>query len=141
MIHGELEIKKKGSYSFKLASDDGSRLLVASQKVIEHDGLHGASTKRGKIRLGKGTHAIRLEYFAFGRPNSLRLAWSGPGIASAPLSVMPAAPQPVVGNPDEARAIRALQAGYTALLCSPRFLYLRENAGALDGYALASRLS
>ena len=47
----------------------------------------------------------------------------------------------IVANPDEARAIRALQAGYTALLCSPRFLYLRENAGDLDTYALASRLS
>ena len=93
------------------------------------------------MRLTKGTHAIWLEYFAYGQPNSLRLAWSGPGIASAPLSVMPAAPQPVVGNPDEARAIRALQAGYTALLCSPRFLYLRENAGDLNAYALASRLS
>ena len=47
----------------------------------------------------------------------------------------------IVANPDEARAIRALQAGYTALLCSPRFFYLRENAGDLDAYALASRLS
>ena len=32
-------------------------------------------------------------------------------------------------------------AGYTALLCSPRFWYLRENAGDLDAYARASRLS
>jgi len=141
VFEGRLQAPVTGEYAFELASDDGSRLIVANQKVIEHDGLHGASTKRGKVRLPKGTHAIRLEYFAYGRPNSLRLAWSGPGIASAPLSVMPAAPQQVVGDPDEARAIRALQAGYTALLCSPRFLYLRENAGDLDGYALASRLS
>ena len=141
VFEGRLVAPVAGEYSFELASDDGSRLIVANQKVIEHDGLHGASTKRGKVHLAKGMHAIRLEYFAYGRPNSLRLAWSGPGIASTPLSVTQTAPQQIVGNPDEARAIRALQAGYTALLCSPRFLYLRENAGDLDTYALASRLS
>ena len=36
---------------------------------------------------------------------------------------------------------KALEAGYLALMCSPRFLYLQENEGALDDYALASRLS
>ncbi|HBV32122.1 MAG TPA: hypothetical protein DEB49_06685, partial [Verrucomicrobiales bacterium] len=141
VFEGRLETPVAGEYAFELASDDGSRLLVGRQKVIEHDGLHGASTKRGKVQLAKGTHVIRLEYFAYGQPNSLRLAWSGPGIASMPLSVTHTAPEQIVGNPDEARAIRALQAGYTALLCSPRFLYLRENTGDLDTHALASRLS
>ena len=141
VFEGRLETPVAGEYAFELASDDGSRLLVGRQKVIEHDGLHGASTKRGKVQLAKGTHVIRVEYFAYGQPNSLRLAWSGPGIASTPLSVTHTAPQQIVGNPDEARAIRALQAGYTALLCSPRFLYLRENTGDLDTHALASRLS
>ena len=35
----------------------------------------------------------------------------------------------------------ALQNGYRALLCSPRFLYLQENPGRLDDFAVASRLS
>ncbi|MBV9468596.1 MAG: DUF1592 domain-containing protein [Abitibacteriaceae bacterium] len=35
----------------------------------------------------------------------------------------------------------AMLAGYTAVLCSPGFLYLDENPGRLDTYALASRLS
>src|SRR5260370_61887 len=37
--------------------------------------------------------------------------------------------------------IEALTAGYTAVLCSPGFLYLEEEPGSLNGYALASRLS
>ena len=41
------------------------------------------------------------------------------------------------GQPFEA----ALRAGYKAVLSSPKFLYLREPAGQLDDYALASRLS
>jgi hypothetical protein len=35
----------------------------------------------------------------------------------------------------------AMIAGYTAVLCSPGFLYLEEKPGPLDDYALASRLS
>ncbi|HWD97609.1 MAG TPA: DUF1592 domain-containing protein [Bryobacteraceae bacterium] len=35
----------------------------------------------------------------------------------------------------------AMFAGYVAVLCSPEFLYLEEQPGRLDGYALASRLS
>ncbi|MDX1981246.1 MAG: DUF1592 domain-containing protein [Bryobacteraceae bacterium] len=40
------------------------------------------------------------------------------------------------GDPAE-----AMIAGYTAVLCSPGFLYLEEDPGPLSGYALASRLS
>lgn len=35
----------------------------------------------------------------------------------------------------------ALRAAYRAILCSPRFLYFQEPVGALDGHAIASRLS
>jgi hypothetical protein len=35
----------------------------------------------------------------------------------------------------------ALRTAVTAVLCSPDFLYLKENAGTLDDYALAARLS
>ncbi len=42
-----------------------------------------------------------------------------------------------MGQPFEA----ALRAGYKAVLASPQFLYLREPAGPLNDYALASRLS
>ncbi|MEN9673586.1 MAG: hypothetical protein RL553_1851, partial [Planctomycetota bacterium] len=42
-----------------------------------------------------------------------------------------------MGQPFEA----ALRTGYKAVLSSPKFLYLREPAGPLDDYALASRLS
>lgn len=35
----------------------------------------------------------------------------------------------------------AMIAGYTAVLCSPEFVYLQEKPGRLDDYALASRLA
>ncbi len=36
---------------------------------------------------------------------------------------------------------RAMLDGYKSILCSPRFLLLEEEPGALDGHAIASRLS
>ena len=37
--------------------------------------------------------------------------------------------------------VDALRNGYRALLCSPRFIFFREQPGPLDGYAIAARLS
>jgi hypothetical protein len=40
-----------------------------------------------------------------------------------------------------ASTLEALRGAYRGILCSPRFLYFEEPVGALDGYALATRLS
>ena len=142
VFEGRIEAPKNGKYRFELASDDGARLLINGKRVINHDGLHGASTKKGGLELTAGPHAIRLEYFAYGQPNSLRASWSGPGFSDAPLSIQTKAPkQLAASNTRAARAFRALQAGYTAILCSPRFLYIQEKGPELDSYELASRLS
>jgi hypothetical protein len=47
----------------------------------------------------------------------------------------------IVADRLSAGAEEAMIAGYTAVLCSPGFLYLEEEPGLLDGPALASRLS
>ena len=142
VFEGRLDVPKNGKYRFEVASDDGSRLIIDGKRVIEHDGLHGNSTKKGGLQLTAGPHALRVEYFAYGQPNSLRASWSGPGFSDAPLSIQTKAPkQLAASNTRAARAFRALQAGYTAILCSPRFLYIQEKGPELDSYELASRLS
>lgn len=142
VFEGTLATAKAGEYEFQLASDDGSRLIIDGKSIIEHDGLHGASTKKGKAQLAAGDHAIRIEYFAFGKPNSLRASWSGPGFEDRPLSAPDTAPpQRPDLNADAMQTIKALQAGYTAILCSPDFLYMKEQPGRLSDHAIASRLS
>lgn len=42
---------------------------------------------------------------------------------------------------DGTEPVQALRSAYRALLCSPRFVYLREPVGQLDDHAIASRLS
>lgn len=139
---GKLNVGKTGEYEFQMASDDGARLLVDGAKVIEHDGLHGASLKKGTAQLTAGEHVIRVEYFAYGKPNSFRASWSGPGFRDAPLAAPNATNRkPVDVDAHTAQAIKAMQVGYTAILCSPDFLYLREQDGPLSDYEIASRLS
>ncbi len=140
---GTLNAPKAGQYIFEMASDDGGRILIDGKKVVEHDGLHGAQLKKGKINLQGGKHTIRVEYFAYGQPNSFRAGWGGAGMAHTQLSVESL--RTTKGNqkkPEEVPLlIRALQDGYAAILCSPQFLYLEENPGELGDFALASRLS
>ena len=143
VFEGELDAKKAGVYQFEMASDDGGRILVDGKMVVEHDGLHGATLRRGKVRLAPGEHSIRVEYFAYGQPNSFRAGWSGPGFPHTKLSVESLHSAPGKQKPEDAVPlfVRAMRDGYAAMLCSPQFLYLKETAGGLDDHALASRLS
>lgn len=60
---GFLKIEKAGTYIFRLASDDGSRLLIGDKEVINHDGLHGASAKDMAVGLEEGLHPFKIEFF------------------------------------------------------------------------------
>ena len=141
VFEGQLDVKQAGEYEFKLASDDGARIVIDGQRVVDHDGLHGASTKTGKTELAEGKRQIRIEYFAYGQPNSLRAFWSGPGFVEARLAEDSQNSAPIIVDEKTLAGIKAMQMGYTAILCSPDFLYLQEKREQLSDYEIASRLS
>ncbi len=58
-----LQIDEDGEYTFYLQSDDGSKLYINNEKVVDNDGGHGLLEKEGKIKLKKGKHALKVEYF------------------------------------------------------------------------------
>ncbi len=60
---GYLTVPEDGMYLFALSSDDGSRLFVGSDPLIDNDGLHSSTEKRGYIALAKGAHPITITYF------------------------------------------------------------------------------
>jgi len=86
VIEGELEIKKKGKYTFNLGSDDGSRLLVNGMPVVVNDGVHGVVRKSGSANLDEGVNLVRIEYFEKGGGEHLSLDMSGPGIKKLQLA-------------------------------------------------------
>ena len=62
----KIVINKNDDYTFYLMSNDGSKLFIDEKLVIDFDGLHGSLTKSGKIRLARGKHKIKVEYFQAG---------------------------------------------------------------------------
>ena len=75
---GLIQIPRSGRYTFFTASDDGSRLYIGDELVVNNDGLHGMSEKRGRIELTAGVHPILVTYFDNGGGDGLRVSWSGP---------------------------------------------------------------
>lgn len=105
---GTLQVPKTGEYTFYAASDDGSRIYVDDGLVVNNDGLHGMSEKRGTVPLAAGPHSLIVTYFDNGGGDGLKIAWSGPGIRKQPI---PAERLTVGGNDTlHDAAIRALAA-------------------------------
>ena len=50
-------------YEFFLTSDDGSRLTVGDEVVIDHDGFHPATEQGGVIALSAGLHSFSVDSF------------------------------------------------------------------------------
>ncbi len=76
---GEFDVDTAGNHTFFLNSDDGSRLLIDGQVVINNDGRHGAIEEQVTLNLSAGSHTIEVLYFEAGGTALLDLDWSGPG--------------------------------------------------------------
>lgn len=60
---GRFWVEKPGEYRFALTSDDGSKLYIDDQIVIDNDGLHTARRLEWKAMLSRGVHRLRVSYF------------------------------------------------------------------------------
>lgn len=78
VFQGWIEVPESGGWTFTVASDEGSRLLIGNTVVVNHDGLHGMTTKSGEIGLAAGRHAIRVEYFERTGDAGLIVSWRSP---------------------------------------------------------------
>ena len=83
---GKFRIDEDGIYIFQLHSQDGSKLYIGSDLVINKSGL-GESLATGKIELKAGDYPIKLEYFKNGGGGTITLWYEGPGI---PRQILPA---------------------------------------------------
>ena len=60
---GRFWIEKPGAYRFDLTSDDGSKLYIDRELVVDNDGAHPPVTKFTTVTLAGGIHRIRVSYF------------------------------------------------------------------------------
>lgn len=64
-----------GVWRFKTTTDDGVRLYIDGNLVIDQWRLQDAVTHETKVSLAEGVHTIRMEYFEQGDRASARLRW------------------------------------------------------------------
>ena len=83
---GYLRIPRDGVYCFFLLSDDGSRLVIDGDTVVNNDGPHGPTEQRGEIALKAGDHPFILSYFEDIGGEALELLYEGPGVPREPIS-------------------------------------------------------
>ncbi len=82
---GFIEISETGEYTFSTNSDDGSRLFIDNNLVVDNGGVHGLEKVEGKIHLLKGLHKIKIQYFQTGGLAVLELKWAHTSLAMTPL--------------------------------------------------------
>ncbi len=77
---GQLIAPRDGEYTLGVRGDDGFRLFVNDQKVIDDWTVHPADTKSYNVTLKAGQVVpIRLEYFQGDRDAEVSLLWKTPG--------------------------------------------------------------
>lgn len=72
-------------YRFHLGSDDGSRLFIDGERIVDNDGVHGMQWRDGTVRLTRGPHAIRVDFFEKDGGEELHLEVEGGGLRKTPI--------------------------------------------------------
>ena len=79
---GQIYIEDPGNYTFYLRSDDGSRLTIGGETIVDNDGLHADLEKSDTVHLDAGYHNIRVEMFENYGAAGVTLSWRLPGSAT-----------------------------------------------------------
>lgn len=84
---GQIEPTKSETYTFYTTSDDGVRLWVNGQQIINNWTDHASVEDRGSMTLQAGVkYSIRLEYYQKGGGDLVSLSWSSP---TTPKQIIP----------------------------------------------------
>ena len=85
-FEGWLQVERAGEYTFHLGSDDGARLFVDGENIVDVDGVHPVIRKSGKLKLQPGPHKLIVDYAQVGGGAELYVDYQGPGISRRKLA-------------------------------------------------------
>lgn len=72
---GYLNIPVDNNIVFRLIADDGARMSLNGEVIIDHDGIHEMSPVDGEIALKAGLHPFKIEYFQATGDFGMYLLW------------------------------------------------------------------
>ena len=87
VFEGLVDIPEAGTYTFYVNSDDGSRLFIGDEQIVDNDGLHGMNEESGVLLLGAGMHRIRIDFFERGGGAGCIVSIAGGPLSKQPISV------------------------------------------------------
>ena len=93
---GKVEVKNEGTYTFQTCSDDGSRLFIGSDQVVDNDGLHGTRCREGSRMLAAGLHDVTIDFFENGGGASCYVKYRGPDVGDGWVWLRPIGQKKVV---------------------------------------------
>ena len=73
-FRGKLAIETPGRYTFALISDDGAKLYINRNLVVDNGGIHPPRYRQGSRKLTAGVHNIEIHYFQ-GPRYQIALQW------------------------------------------------------------------
>jgi hypothetical protein len=119
---GQVEAPASGTFTFYTVSDDGVRLWVNGQLLVDNWTRHRATENSGTITLAAGQrYDIRMDYFEQTGRAVARLLWSGPGVAKQVIPVAalysvrpPAAPSGLTATATSPSSVRLTWADNSA---------------------------
>ena len=76
---GWVRVDQPGNWDFITYSNDGVRLSVDGQSLIDNWTQHTRTRDQGTINLAAGWHSIEMEYYQDGGTTDAELRFSGPG--------------------------------------------------------------
>ncbi|MEP3628909.1 MAG: PA14 domain-containing protein, partial [Hyphomicrobiales bacterium] len=74
----EITVDENGEWTFGVNADDGVRILVNGELVVEDVEAHDARFVEGGIELEAGTHTLEVFYFENRFDTTLDVVWKGP---------------------------------------------------------------
>ena len=86
LITGLLKIEEPGLYQLGIASDDGSKLYLHDQLLIDNGGNHSAQRRTNWAYLDAGFHPIRIEFYEDEGQEKLELSIASDEEELAPIS-------------------------------------------------------
>ena len=86
-LNGFLDIPYEDTWTLFAESDDGSKVFVDGNLLINNDGLHGMVEVQGKKALKAGKHVLRVEFSQWEGGGGLVLRWYS---SKTPKAVVPA---------------------------------------------------
>ena len=143
VFQGSLSIEVAGEYTFYTKSDDGSRLYVGTEVVVNNDGDHGPVEKSGSLVLGIGDHPFKVTFYNAGGGGELTAFFKGPGISKQVIpsdrfsylgqNMVPLGGERFVVDAEKARAGQAHFKNYGCVQCHET----GDSMAARSGFASA----